>query len=406
MAAPAAEEAPPKQLTPLQMLAQKRVPYCWMLQRLGERKDATSLAECCTQICAGDLERARTMMEAALADLGGALPESIAAEYAKKAAAAAPAPTPVPPPVKPQKPAAVKAVAPAPAPPPQAPAQVTPPPEDKGVIDLSYFRGDADDDGSCVLALLVPNGAVSTIIGGGDSIRKIQTGTGTTIAIQTSAEMVAGQHERRVTLKGTVRGTGLAAYLTDVKVAEAEQRPSSELSMKLLVPNDSVSRIIGKQGATIQEIEGTSGARVSVEKEGEMLEGLGGRVVTLAGPTRSRMQAAYLIARVLSSHAAQQAQLQQQRQQGPASVTPPQPQPQPQQPQPAPHYGQPHPVHQQTMAGYPPGAYAAVPHAQMAMHAGMQPQQQPHGAQQQQQQQQQQQHAAAQYHAQPYQQQW
>jgi len=401
MAAPAAEEAPPKQLTPLQMLAQKRVPYCWMLQRLGERKDATSLAECCTQICAGDLERARTMMEAALADLGGALPESIAAEYAKKAAAAAPAPTPVPPPVKPQKPAAVKAVAPAPAPPPQAPAQVTPPPEDKGVIDLSYFRGDAEDDGSCVLALLVPNGAVSTIIGGGDSIRKIQTGTGTTIAIQTSAEMVAGQHERRVTLKGTVRGTGLAAYLTDVKVAEAEQRPSSELSMKLLVPNDSVSRIIGKQGAMIQEIEGSSGARVLVEKEGEMLEGLGGRVVTLAGPTRSRMQAAYLIARVLSSHAAQQAQLQQQRQQGPASVTPPQPQPQ--QPQPAQHYGQPHPAHQQAMAaGYPPGAYAAAqPHAQMAMHAGMQPLQQPQGAQQQQQQ-----HAAAQYHAQPYQQQW
>ena len=44
-------------------------------------------------------------------------------------------------------------------------------------------------------------------------------------------------------------------------------------------PSTKKLRIIGKQGAMIQEIEGTSGARVSVEKEGEMLEGLGGRVV-------------------------------------------------------------------------------------------------------------------------------
>jgi hypothetical protein len=44
----------------------------------------------------------------------------------------------------------------------------------------------------------------------------------------------------------------------------------------MLVPTTSVSFLIGKSGATVSEIQHASGGKIQIEKEQEMLPGLGG----------------------------------------------------------------------------------------------------------------------------------
>ncbi len=175
------------------------------------------------------------------------------------------------------------------------------------VVDLNYFRMDSFDDSDELLMLLVPDAAVASIIGkAGVTIKKIQSSTGIKIDIQTSAEMVPGQHERRVSLKGSVKNTNIGAYLVGLKVAEKLRAEHAGVDvpvvLKMLVPDHSVSAIIGKQGVSINQIQSQSSARVQIEKSSEMLPGLGGRAVSITGSTRARLLAQYLISRSVSQH--------------------------------------------------------------------------------------------------------
>ena len=271
------------------------------LEALAKSKDAASLAECCVQLCGGDKDGARALLQSALANVGESSPPGgfangrILTNGVGHKRPAEDAPEGADASAKVAREGSYGDLGAARAPSPE-------------VVDLNYYRGDAEDEAECSLMLLVPDPSVSTIIGkSGATITQIQNSSETKIDIQTSGEMVPGQHERRVCIKGTIKNANIGAYLVGMKVLEKMQtdRPASELApvTKLLVPNQSVSFIIGKQGVAINEVQDASGGRIQIEKAAEMLPGLGGRVVTITGGTRSRLMAQYLISRAIAQHA-------------------------------------------------------------------------------------------------------
>ena len=282
------------------------------LELLTQQKDAPSLADFAVQLVGGGVDDARALLRGALAHLGETPPaaaevpqQQLAGDtnglpHAAKRSAEDGAAGEGQGSAKVARQESANYLAAAEAPPPGGSDEV---------VDLTYFKMDEADEGDSLLMLLVPDSAVSTIIGkSGVTIKQIQTSTEIKIDIQTSAEMVPGQHERRVSLKGSIKNTNIGSYLVGMKAQEklASHRPGSEMpmSMKILVPNQSVSFIIGKQGVMINEIQNTSGGRIQIEKAAEMLPGLGGRVVTISGPPRARLMAQYLISRALAQHAA------------------------------------------------------------------------------------------------------
>jgi transcription antitermination factor NusA-like protein len=288
------------------------------LELLTKERDGPALAGFVVQLVGGGVDDARALLQKALAHLEPppAATASASAASAATAAAAAAAQTAAGgngTSSEKKRPAPDDAVA-------QASNKVaragdTSGPSSGGassggeVVELNYFKRDAHDDGDDRLMLLVPDNAVSNIIGkAGHTVKQIQSSTDVKVDIQTSAEMVPGQRERRVTLRGSIKNTNIGAYLVGMKVGEKLQadRPGSDmqLSMKVLVPDQSVSFIIGKQGVMINEIQSLSGGRVQIEKAAEMLPGLGGRVVTITGPARARLMAQYLISRAVAQHMA------------------------------------------------------------------------------------------------------
>eukprot|EP01047_Picozoa_sp_COSAG01_P023575 COSAG01_NODE_1430_length_10325_cov_7.452376_6_plen_285_part_00 len=178
--------------------------------------------------------------------------------------------------------------------------------EESEEVSLDYFKNDDIDREERTLLLMVPDNAVSTIIGpSGGTIKQIQTSSTTKIDIQTSAQMVPGQHERRVSITGTIKNTNIAQYLVNMKVAEKLKVDTPvgmpvQMKVKVLVPTVSVSFLIGKQGATVSEIQHTSGTKIQIEKEQEMLPGLGGRLVIItSGDQRGRLLSQYLVSRTI-----------------------------------------------------------------------------------------------------------
>ena len=183
--------------------------------------------------------------------------------------------------------------------------------ESSAPVQFDYFENDNVDDKQQNLLLLVPEQCVATIIGpGATTIMQIQSSTSTKIVLQASRQMVPGQRKRRITIIGSIKAANIAQYLISMKVAEklltevpgsqgllsstGRVAPTQELQM--LVPNESVSFVIGRQGATVKEVQVRSGCKIRIEKEQEMLPGLGGRLVTITGSQRGRLLAQYLVA--------------------------------------------------------------------------------------------------------------
>ena len=88
-------------------------------------------------------------------------------------------------------------------------------------VTLDYFKNDEIDVEERTLMLMVPDAAVATVIGtAGVTVKQIQTSTTTKIDIQASKDMVPGQHERKVSITGTIKNANIAQYLINMKVAE------------------------------------------------------------------------------------------------------------------------------------------------------------------------------------------
>ena len=173
-------------------------------------------------------------------------------------------------------------------------------------IAIDYFEGDELDAVDEKLVLLVPDAAVSNIIGlAGVTVTQIQQCTSTKIDIQRALDMVPGQQQRKVTINGTIKNASVAGLLIMMKIREK----FAFEEFKMLVPIPSVSFLIGKSGSSINEIERVSGARCKIQKVEDVVPNIGGQTVTLIGAVRSRLVGGYLVSRTVRQYAngAQQA---------------------------------------------------------------------------------------------------
>ena len=82
------------------------------------------------------------------------------------------------------------------------------------------------------------------------------------------------QGQRKVMISGPLQSRQQAEMLISQKVSEklAESGTTHE-QLLILVPNEKVKFVIGKGGSQIKEMEGGSGARISIETEAEMPHG-------------------------------------------------------------------------------------------------------------------------------------
>ncbi|CAM9156000.1 unnamed protein product [Choristocarpus tenellus] len=101
--------------------------------------------------------------------------------------------------------------------------------------------------------------------------------------------------EEGVTTEGEERVPPAAAASNGRVNSKGEERPVPECTVKMLITNTMAGSLIGKGGATIQEIQGQSSAMVRVSTSGMYFPGTQDRVVLVAGDTKAVKMACALI---------------------------------------------------------------------------------------------------------------
>eukprot|EP00808_Paulinella_micropora_P002539 g78974.t1 len=117
------------------------------------------------------------------------------------------------------------------------------------------------------LRLLVPSRKCGSIIGKkGATVASITEATGTFVDVQRTE--YPGQEERLVTIRGDHGAVG-EAVASILEAMDSQQQTDSreDVSLQLLVHKDHGGPIIGKGGATINEMTATTGAKIKFSKE-------------------------------------------------------------------------------------------------------------------------------------------
>jgi len=177
------------------------------------------------------------------------------------------------------------------------------PPKPPLVVPLTLL-GDEIDQRLATLVILVPGRAhiVGHLIGkGGAEVGRIEREMSVTIKIEAASKMNVQLVERSVCIIGTVGAATLAQQLVSHKVHEKllSEGVQAEV-LKMVVPNEIVRHLIGKNGANINRLQNESGARIQVEPESTMPPASVGRTIVLQGAERCRTFAQYLILRQIA----------------------------------------------------------------------------------------------------------
>ena len=81
--------------------------------------------------------------------------------------------------------------------------------------------------------------------------------------------------------------------------ALGEQAPAEvedgSLTLKLLIPGTAAGSVIGKGGATINELQTNTGARIQLSRNAEVFPGTSDRLVTLSGNLSQILGALHLM---------------------------------------------------------------------------------------------------------------
>lgn len=188
-------------------------------------------------------------------------------------------------------------------------------PSETADFDFDIINGmhenDYVDDNIITFAMQVPNdkGMISNMIGKqGENINDIKLKTGVKTMLE---NMKTPLKDRAVFFCGKLKAT-VAAYQLMLKrmVAKAEERalanpgiPQKDVQAEpliVMIPNELCSRIIGKAGANIKQLQANSGAKTLIETEDQMkaVHSYGRRIV-ITGNFQQKVHAAYLILRFL-----------------------------------------------------------------------------------------------------------
>ncbi|KAJ3133036.1 hypothetical protein HK100_004762 [Physocladia obscura] len=174
--------------------------------------------------------------------------------------------------------------------------------------DAELYQAVADEQQTTTSAPITMRAIISMkeagmIIGkNGKNVADIRETSGARVTV---SDNIPGAVERVVTIAGPLDTVAKAFALCATKIVEeapntiedVKQRP---LQMRILVPNQRMGSIIGKQGAKIKEIQDASGSKLSACEE--ILPHSTERIVIVSGVIDSIHIATYHIGAVLQEH--------------------------------------------------------------------------------------------------------
>jgi len=156
------------------------------------------------------------------------------------------------------------------------------------------FRPSQDiQDNDEAITLYVPNGVVGSIIGkSGATVKEIASRSKTQIRVFRTDEIEPNSPFRPITVAGPIEAIFKAEAMLFAKVSEAHAAlgggHDQQLRVELVIPNETVGRVIGKKGAQVKKINETSGARVTINQE-EELDEANGTIVSIIGGLESNL---------------------------------------------------------------------------------------------------------------------
>jgi len=101
--------------------------------------------------------------------------------------------------------------------------------------------------------------------------------------------------------KGLLASVAKAVFLNTVLIGEAQTEQGGQVCVSLLVSANAAGSVIGKGGENMKAIREQTGCKVNMDKQSEMVEGLGGRTLTLQHPSSAATvaQAIYSVMRLV-----------------------------------------------------------------------------------------------------------
>mmetsp|Transcript_5180 Transcript_5180/g.7877 ORF Transcript_5180/g.7877 Transcript_5180/m.7877 type:complete len:481 (-) Transcript_5180:348-1790(-) len=169
----------------------------------------------------------------------------------------------------------------------------------------SFFQEDELDLKTVSIIVLVPNegNVVGHMIGkGGASVKNVMSQSGANIKIETDEGYQVSNGERRICLQGTVRSISLAQQmLIDLVLEKNVQLGRRFDTVRIIIPDQSAGRIIGKGWCTMHELEAQSAAKFQILGKTQLPSLVSGRVINIVGDPAGLARAFYLISRKVIS---------------------------------------------------------------------------------------------------------
>jgi len=165
------------------------------------------------------------------------------------------------------------------------------------------FLGDFSDSKPATLVLVV-NGQLAVVghlIGkGGTAISRLEKEGNVRIRVE---DPQAGSSERRVYVNGALANCTYVQQLITKRVNEKlKQEGIHQDLIKIFLPQDTISHVIGKGGSNIKRVEKDSGARVKIWHEQTLVaDSAVGKIMVIHGNNQQRTMAQYLILRQVTN---------------------------------------------------------------------------------------------------------
>lgn len=146
-----------------------------------------------------------------------------------------------------------------------------------------------------VIKVLCPYYSAGAVIGkGGEAIKSIKEETGANIQVSKNNVRFPNSDERVISISGEMEAMQkVIAFVQEkirtdkipphVKNINTSQNDARKATCKIVVPDTSVGKIIGKGGANVNKLKDQYGVRIGTMKKEDAIEGLRERIVTIEG---------------------------------------------------------------------------------------------------------------------------
>jgi len=139
--------------------------------------------------------------------------------------------------------------------------------------------------GGQIVKILCPNFVTGSVIGkNGEEIKGLKARTYATINVAKAGQQFPGTDERPIAIKGDKSAMTEVISFVQEKIYVSDQADETRKGLvKLVIPDTSAGRIIGRGGETVKRLRSTWAVDVSPSAKGETPEDLDERIVNLSG---------------------------------------------------------------------------------------------------------------------------